>query len=90
MPNEPDREAPLPPDLAVEVMSPTDFKRSLRRKAERYLAFGTTLVWLVFPAAQTVEVYYRDQDVVTFGVNDTLDGMDVLPGFTLKISDIFV
>ena len=48
----PDREAPVPPDLAVEVKSPTDRKRALRRKAERYLEHGTRMVWPVFPDEQ--------------------------------------
>jgi Uma2 family endonuclease len=89
MPAMPPREAPVPPDLAIEVKSPTDRKRTLRRKAEKYLACGTKLVWLVFREDQLVEVYTADDDVRTFGINDVLDGGDVLPGFTLAIKDVF-
>ena len=89
LPEEPDREVPIPPDLAVEVKSPTDSKRSMRRKAEKYLASGTRLVWLVFPDEQTVEVYLADKDVQTVGIDGVLDGGEVLPGFTFKVSDIF-
>lgn len=89
MPDKPPREVPMAPDLAVEVKSPTDSKREMRRKAEKYLAYGTQLVWLVFPDEQTVEVYVPDEDVKTVGIDGTLDGANVLPGFTLNVSDIF-
>lgn len=89
LPQEPDREAPVPPDLAVEVKSPTDSIRKMRLKAEKYLDYGTQLVWLVFPDDQTVEVYKPDADVITIGIDGTLDGGDVLPGFTLAVKDIF-
>lgn len=80
---------PLPPDLAVEVQSPTDSKRKLRRKASRYLDAGTLLVWLVLLRSQTVEVYAPNQPVVTLGLDDVLDGGAVLPGFQLPVREIF-
>lgn len=89
LPEEPTREAPVPPDLAVEVKSPTDSVRELRRKAEKYLAAGTRLVWLVFPDEKRVEVYDGEADVVTLGDSDTLTGGELLPDFTLPISAIF-
>lgn len=89
MPERPPREAPIPPDLAVEVKSPNDRLRAMRRKAETYLERGTKLVWLVFPDTQTVEVYAMDADVVEYKVGDTLTGGEVLPGFTLAVEDIF-
>ncbi len=89
LPEKPSREAPVPPDLAVEVKSPTDSKREMRRKAEKYLSFGTKMVWLVFPDDQEVEVYVPDQDVRTVRKDGTLDGGDVLPGFTLPVRNIF-
>ena len=89
LPQEPEREVQGPPDLAVEVKSPTDSKRGLRQKAEDYLRFGTKIVWLVFPEEQRVEVYLPGHDVREYSINDTLDGGDVLPGFTLPVRDIF-
>lgn len=85
----PTREFQGPPDLAVEVKSPTDSKRELRRKAEDYLRYGTKMVWLVFPDEQRVEVYVPDQDVVEVGIDGVLDGGDVLPGFQLPVRMIF-
>lgn len=89
LPEPPAREVQGAPDIAVEIKSPTDSKRDLRRKAERYLTHGTRLVWLVFPEEQEVEVYVPDKDVMTFKAGSTLDGADVLPGFTLAVSDVF-
>lgn len=90
MPEHTPREVPVPPDFAVEVKSPTDRKREMRRKAEKYLEYGTRLVWLVFPDEQQVEVYsLLEEDVITVGMDGVLDGKDVLPGFTLAVKDIF-
>ncbi|MBN8634483.1 MAG: Uma2 family endonuclease [Anaerolineae bacterium] len=85
----PEREVEGPPDLAVEVKSPTDSKRELRRKAEDYLRFGTKMVWLVFPDEQRIEVYVQDQDVLDVEIDGVLDGGNVLPGFTLLVRKIF-
>ncbi|MBC8099767.1 MAG: Uma2 family endonuclease [Armatimonadetes bacterium] len=90
MPDTPKRGVLVPPDLAVEVMSPTDSKRQLRLKAERYIELGTQLVWLVFPDTQQVEVYHDANDVLTVGIAGLLEGYAVLPGFTLAVSAIFV
>jgi Uma2 family endonuclease len=89
LPQAPLREAPVPPDLAIEIKSPTDRKRAMRTKAEKYLAAGTRLVWLVFPDEKLVEVYAPDEDVQTIGIDGTLDGGDVLPDFKLAVSKIF-
>lgn len=89
LPEIPNREVIGPPDFAVEVKSPTDSKREMRRKAEKYLAYGTRLVWLVFPDEQTIEVYVPDEDVKTVGIDGVLDGGEVLLGFTLTVGDIF-
>lgn len=89
LPEEPEREVDGPPDLAVEVKSPNDSKREMRLKAEMYLSYGTKMVWLIFPDEQAVEVYVQNEDVILIGIDGTLDGRDVLPGFTLAVSEIF-
>ncbi len=89
MPALPEREAPLAPDLAVEIKSPSDSIRALRAKAELYQKHGTRLVWVVFPETQTVEVYAQGHDVETLTITDTLTGGDVLPNFTLAVQAIF-
>jgi len=80
---------PLMPDLVVEIKSPDDRNLEMREKALYYLKNGSRIVWLVFPAKQQVEVYTEDS-VQVFGVDDTLDGGEVLPGFSLDLSTLFV
>ena len=87
---EPSRQAynPLAPDLAVEVMSPTDDERTLRIKLTNYLAAGT-VVWVVLPDVQEVEIHAPGQPAQILSSADTLTGGDLLPGFTLAVADIF-
>lgn len=75
-------------DLAVEVKSPDDSLPKMREKAAYYLANGTRLVWLVHPKKRQVIVITPGSEE-TLTDNDTLNGGDVLPGFTLPIRDIF-
>ncbi len=79
---------PIPPDLAVEVVSPTDNPRDIRIKVANYIAAGTT-VWLIDPIEKRIEVYAPEQSVITLTVTDTLNGGVVLPGFSLEIQRIF-
>ncbi|MBL8132431.1 MAG: Uma2 family endonuclease [Anaerolineae bacterium] len=76
------------PDLAVEVVSPTDSERRLRLKIFRYLASGTR-VWVVYPEDLTVEVYAPGQPVLILGRDGVLTAPDLLPGFELPVADIF-
>ncbi len=81
--------AEVPPDLVVEIVSPSDTRREVREKARMWLSYGVALVWVVQPDTRTVDVYEPDQAAVTLTAQDTLDGSEVLPGFTCPISDIF-
>jgi Uma2 family endonuclease len=90
MPREPDRQVLMAPDLAVEVKSPNDSIPVLRRKAALYLEQGAKIVWLVFPETQRVEVYTPDGEIIDVGIDGTLTGGDVLPGFTLAVRKLFV
>jgi Uma2 family endonuclease len=77
------------PDLAIEVRSPSESLRDLREKADEYLATGSRLVWIFDPLSRQVFVKTPDglERVVTG--DGVLDGGDVLPGFTLALSEIF-
>jgi Uma2 family endonuclease len=79
----------VPPDLAVEIVSPSDRPRQVRDKCLEYLDAGVRLVWLVEPKHQRVTVYLPDRSTRTLGRTDALDGGDVLPGFTLPLADVF-
>lgn len=78
---------PQPPDLAVEVVSPTDTEKRLLVKTSNYLASGTT-VWIVYPDEKVVHVHRPGQAVTTVKQDDTLTS-EALPGFSLTVADIF-
>ena len=77
------------PDLVVEVVSPGDSAREVMDKALMWLSYGTRMVWAVNPGSHTVDVYRPGERTVTLGVDDALDGLDVLPGFACPVRDIF-
>mgnify|MGYP005834552181 CR=1 FL=1 len=80
---------PVPPDLAVEVISPNDTAREIRRKVRLYLRAGTRMVWVIYPEERVVDVYRPNAPVVILESDDTLDGGDVLPGFVLPVTRVF-
>jgi Uma2 family endonuclease len=80
---------PTMPELAVEVQSPDDTIKEMREKATYYLANGAKLVWLIYPRKRMVEIYYANGDIDILHEGDMLNGEDILPGFTLAVSDIF-
>ena len=79
---------PHMPDLAVEVQSPSQSDDDMAEKAAYYLANGSGMVWLVFPAQRRVELHAGGH-VEHFSDGDTVHAGDVLPGFELSVSDIF-
>jgi Uma2 family endonuclease len=81
---------PFPPELAVEVDFPSTYEsaRSLQIKIANYLAAGT-LLWIVYPETKTVEIYAPGQAMRWVGIDDMLDGGDVLLGFKLAVKEIF-
>lgn len=83
---------PFAPDLAVEVASPDQRPDEMAAKARAYLAGGTHLVWVVWPSSAHVDVWRPatlDRPAVTLNVGDSLDGEDVIPGFTYPVASIF-
>lgn len=80
----------IPPDLAVEIVSPSNTRAEIREKVLEYLAAGTRLVWVVEPRARTVTVYRSRTDLQRLGEREVLDGGDVLPGFRLPLVELFV
>ena len=77
------------PDLAVEVVSPTDADEEIQEKVLEYLEAGTKLVWIIRPRTRTITVYRSLSQVRVLMENDMLDGADVLPGFTVAVKEIF-
>ena len=81
----------LAPDLVAEVASPSRSRPAMAEKARLHLAAGVRLMWIVWPDAQTVDVWQTGSDapVATLSASDQLDGLDVLPGFTHPVADLF-
>jgi Uma2 family endonuclease len=80
---------PCPPDLAVEVMSPSDRYPEMDRKARRYLSCGTRVVWIVRPDDQTVVIHEPGRGAIVLGMTEVIDGGEILPGFRLPVADVF-
>ena len=78
------------PDLAVEVVSPSDSVGYVEDKVQQWIEAGSRLVWVISPKLRTVTVYRSLTDVTTLTEKDTLDGNDVVPGFQMSVSEIFV
>jgi len=76
------------PDFAVEILSPDDRMSDALEKVRLYLENGVRLVWLIDPRTRTVLVWSVWGLPRQFGEDDTLDGGDVFPGFTVRVADI--
>ena len=77
------------PDLAVEIVSPSNRPSEIREKAEMWTSFGARLVWVVWPETMAVDVYRPEESVVTLTEGDTLTGQDVLPEFSCPVREVF-
>jgi Uma2 family endonuclease len=77
------------PDLAVEVVSPSDRSTVVDDKARTWLRFGARLVWVLRPRRHTVAVWTSDGVVRTLGEGEDLDGGEVLPGFRIPVAELF-
>lgn len=80
---------PGAPDLAVEILSPDDRYREVRDKVAEYLEAGTSLVWVVDPRADTIEIHEPMKPPVILSVGDQLTGGEVLPGFQVSLAELF-
>lgn len=79
----------IPPDLAIEVVSPTDVLARIVTKAFTYLDAGTRLVWVIEPVSQTVKVYRSERYIETLTRDDTLTGEAIVPGFSCPVVLLF-
>ena len=77
------------PDLAVEVISPSDTMGRIEGKVAKWLESGTRLLWVVSPKMRTVTVYRSLTEIAVLTDKDTLDGGDVVPGFQISVAEIF-
>lgn len=80
---------PLAPDLAVEIISPSETAEEIAEKVQDYLAAGTEQVWLVYNRTRSIVVHRQPGLAVTLHVDNVLEGGDLLPGFRLPLREIF-
>lgn len=85
-------EEPVPalvPDLAIEILSPTNTEQEMLQKRRDFFAAGVRLVWIFNPDLSTVDQYVQPNQATTLREGQTLDGGAVLPGFSVSLSDLF-
>ena len=84
-----DKGSPIPPDLAIEVISPSDIQSRIVGKVFAYLDAGTRVVWIIEPISKTVTVYQSETDIKILTCEDTLTGGEVVPGFSCPVAQLF-
>lgn len=83
------RYSPVSPDIAFEVISPSDRWVDVLDKVAEYLRAGTLVVCVVVPSMRTVQLHRADGDPVTLNESDTFELQDILPGFRCHVADFF-
>jgi Uma2 family endonuclease len=78
-----------PPDLAVEVASPSDSIEEIEEKLDDYLNAGTPMVWVINPRRRTVSVHRAGANPVILREHDALDGQEIVEGFRCMVSQLF-
>ena len=81
--------APIDPDLAVELMSPTDNLDELQSKMQEYMDCGVKLSWLINPDDKKVEIYRQGKNTETLNDPQTLSAEDIMPDLIVDLCDIF-
>ena len=79
----------IPPDLAVEVVSPNDLAYEVEEKVEEYLGAGVRLVWVLYPTTRTIHIHRIDRSTAVVRSDDELTGEDLLPGFHCRVDANF-
>jgi len=90
LPDIPEEYIAIPPDLAIEVVSPSDHFNRVQGKVVGYLACSVALLWVIDPIVRSVFVYRPGQPLRILAETDTLDGEEVLSGFRLAVRELFV
>lgn len=76
------------PDLAIEVLSPSDRYIDVMAKVREYLAAGSRLVWVIDPFGRSAAVFGADRNPQLLDEDEALDGGDTLPGFSVRLRDL--
>ena len=81
--------AEVAPDIVVEIVSPNDRRAEVNDKALMWLRYGVRLVWVVRPEERLIDVHRDGHPVATLSESESLDGLDVLPGFSCPVREVF-
>ena len=84
-----DRVFKIAPDLAVEILSDGNTIKEMELKLGEYFEAGVRLVWYIDPVSRTARVYTTRERSETIDTSGTLDGGEVLPGFQLRLGELF-
>ena len=85
----PDSFLEIIPDLVVEVVSPGDSRREVEEKMADWLRSGVRLAWAIYPANRSATVYQPNGAAYQLSELDSLNGEDVVPGFSCRVGDLF-
>jgi Uma2 family endonuclease len=77
------------PDLAIEVVSPSNTAAQVNAKVREYLRNGAQQVWVAYPDERAVAVHHKDGRVQRYEEGDALEGDALLPEFTLVVREVF-
>jgi Uma2 family endonuclease len=80
---------PGAPDLAVEIVSPSNSAQEIDERVADLLRTGCRLVWVYYPRRGALRVFRADATSVELGPDDTISAEEVLPGFAMKVADLF-
>jgi Uma2 family endonuclease len=77
------------PDLAVEIISPSERPDDIQKKLREYLQHGVRMVWQVYPESREIVVHLPDSTARTYQMGEVIAGGDVLPGLELSVTEVF-
>ena len=80
---------PVAPDLAVEIISPSDTASDVQEKVAEYLAAGSRLVWIIYPRTRSVVIRRATGTGEERRIGQALEGEDVVPGFSCAVAELF-
>lgn len=81
--------APLAPDLVAEVISPFRSRNEAISRAQAWIAAGTQLVWNIWKDTKRVDIWTSDFPMYSLSIYSTLDGLSIVPGFSMRVAHIF-
>ncbi len=77
------------PSLVIEVVSPSNSAAEIRRRIRDYVGADVSMVWVIWPDDRSVSVYTATLDSKELQSDELLDGGTVLPGFSVRVADLF-